>query len=68
MLYGSATLGILFSVALFILLPNLLTSGISQLSGLGREGAGRGTTVLLNLIEGLIGSACLSVTWHWPIG
>ena len=28
MLYGSATVGILFSVALFILLPNLLTSGI----------------------------------------
>jgi len=54
MLYGSATLGVLFSVALFILLPNLLTSGISQLSGLGREGASRGTTVLLNLIEGLI--------------
>ncbi|NLO36158.1 MAG: DUF1385 domain-containing protein [Clostridiaceae bacterium] len=54
MLYGSATVGILFSVALFILLPNLLTSGISQLTGLGREGASRGTTVLLNLIEGLI--------------
>lgn len=45
-LYGSATLGILFSVALFILLPNLLISFIRQWTGLGN--------ITSNLAEGLI--------------
>jgi uncharacterized protein YqhQ len=45
-LYGSATLGILFSVALFILLPNLLISFIRQWTGLGN--------IASNLAEGLI--------------
>lgn len=47
MLYGSAVIGILFSVALFILLPNLLTSFVKQLTGLNH-------LIVLNLIEGLI--------------
>lgn len=53
MLYLSAALGILLSVALFILLPNLITSFIRQLTGLQAAG-GAGMTILLNLIEGLI--------------
>ncbi|MEA4888817.1 MAG: DUF1385 domain-containing protein [Clostridiaceae bacterium] len=53
MLYGSAVVGILFSVVLFILLPNFLTSFIKQLTRLN-DYTGRGATVLFNLIEGLI--------------
>ncbi|MDW7655646.1 MAG: DUF1385 domain-containing protein [Bacillota bacterium] len=45
-LYGSAAFGILFSVALFILLPNLLISFIRQWTGLGN--------IASNLAEGLI--------------
>ena len=52
-LYFSAVLGILFSVLLFILLPNLLTGFIRQLTGLSALD-GRGSTIVLNLIEGLI--------------
>jgi uncharacterized protein YqhQ len=53
MLYLSAVLGILFSVALFILLPNLITSFINQLTGLGSQ-KGAGITIVRNLIEGAI--------------
>lgn len=52
-LYITAVFGILFSVVLFILLPNLLTSLLRQFTPLGLM-TGRGTTILLNLIEGLI--------------
>ncbi len=53
MLYLSAVGGILFSVVLFILLPNLLTSGISHWTGLTAS-AGRLSSISLNLIEGAI--------------
>lgn len=53
MLYLSAITGILFSVVLFILLPNLLTSLVRRLTGLG-AGSDRSSVVLLNLIEGAI--------------
>lgn len=53
MLYLSAVGGILFSVVLFILLPNLITSGISALTGLSAS-AGRLSSILMNLIEGAI--------------
>lgn len=53
MLYVSASLGILFSVMLFILLPNALTSLIGRFSGLTAEN-GRQEAILFNLIEGLI--------------
>jgi len=46
LLYGSAVIGILFSVILFILLPNFLVSLIHPLLGMN--------PVLSNLIEGLI--------------
>jgi uncharacterized protein YqhQ len=51
MLYLSAIGGILFSVVLFILLPNLLTSGLSYLTGMSDQ-TGRGAAILKNLIEG----------------
>ena len=53
MLYLSAIGGILFSVILFILLPNLLASGFSHLTGIG-ESASRASAILKNLIEGVI--------------
>ncbi len=53
MLYGSAVVGILFSVVLFILLPNFITGYIKQLTRLN-DYTGRGATILFNLIEGLI--------------
>ena len=53
MLYVSATLGILFSVGLFILLPNFITGFIGQFADIDRS-QGAGTVILLNLIEGLI--------------
>lgn len=53
MLYLSAILGILFSVGLFILLPNLITSFVKQLPGLNQL-AGVGATIIPNLIEGVI--------------
>jgi uncharacterized protein YqhQ len=53
MLYGSAILGLLFSVALFILLPNFLTGLIRQAAGFA-ESRSAGQTILANLIEGLI--------------
>lgn len=53
MLYVSASLGILFSVMLFILLPNALTSLISRFSGLTADSS-RQEAILFNLIEGLI--------------
>jgi uncharacterized protein YqhQ len=53
MLYVSAILGILFSVVLFILVPNLLTGLIRMLTGIGSVSS-RSSTVLLNLIEGAI--------------
>ncbi len=53
MLYLSAIGGILFSVVLFILLPNLLASGISHLTGIGAD-TGRSAAILKNLIEGVI--------------
>jgi len=53
MLYVSATLGILFSVGLFILLPNFITGFIGQFAGIDRA-QGAGAVILLNLIEGLI--------------
>ena len=53
LLYVSATLGILFSVVLFILLPNFITSFIQDLTGLNRLRSA-GDTILLSLIEGLI--------------
>ncbi len=53
MLYLSAVIGILFSVALFILLPNFITGFIRQFTVLGTL-TGAGSIILLNLIEGLI--------------
>lgn len=53
LLYVSATLGILFSVVLFILLPNFITSFIQDLTGLNRLKSA-GDTILLSLIEGVI--------------
>jgi len=53
MLYLSAIGGILFSVVLFILLPNLLASGFSHLTGIG-ESVSRSSAILKNLIEGVI--------------
>jgi uncharacterized protein YqhQ len=53
MLYGSAALGLLFSVVLFILLPNFLTGLIRQFAGFS-ETRSAGQTILANLIEGLI--------------
>ncbi|MDD2533325.1 MAG: DUF1385 domain-containing protein [Eubacteriales bacterium] len=53
MLYLSAVGGILFSVILFILLPNLLTTGIAHWTNLSAS-AGRLSSILLNLIEGVI--------------
>ncbi|HBP37616.1 MAG TPA: DUF1385 domain-containing protein [Clostridiales bacterium] len=52
-LYLSAILGILFSVGLFILLPNLITSLISQFTGLQTR-QNIGGTILINLVEGAI--------------
>ncbi len=45
-LYGSVVVGLLFSVGLFILLPNFLTSFVRQWLGLGN--------ILSNLLEGLV--------------
>lgn len=53
MLYVSATLGILFSVGLFILLPNFIAGFIGQAASIDRE-QGAGAVILLNLVEGLI--------------
>ena len=53
MLYGSVVVGLLFSVGLFILLPNLITSFIHQYSGLDPAN-GWSDSVILALIEGLI--------------
>lgn len=53
MLYVSATLGILFSVGLFILLPNFITGFIGQFAAIDRS-QGAGAVILLNMIEGLI--------------
>jgi uncharacterized protein YqhQ len=53
MLYLSASVGILFSVGLFILLPNLLTSFIRQFTGLNDK-SGAWNHIQLNLIEGAI--------------
>ncbi len=52
MLYGSVVLGLLFSVGLFILLPNLITSFINQFTPLGLM-QGWAPQVLRSLIEGL---------------
>jgi uncharacterized protein YqhQ len=52
-LYGSAALGLLFSVGLFILLPNFLTGFIRQFAGITELHSAR-NTILANLIEGLI--------------
>jgi uncharacterized protein YqhQ len=52
-LYGTAVLGILFSVILFILLPNVITHFLRDWTGLGTS-TQRGTIILLNLVEGLI--------------
>ena len=53
MLYASAIIGILFSVGLFILLPNFIAGFIRQLTPLRNIG-GRGGIILINLIEGVI--------------
>ncbi len=53
MLYISAILGILFSVGLFILLPNLITSLIGKVSGMDYN-HGAGSMILRNLLEGVI--------------
>lgn len=53
MLYVSASLGILFSVVLFILLPSLLTDLLREVTGLNQM-SGRRDAVLLTLIEGVI--------------
>lgn len=53
MLYGSVVVGLLFSVGLFILLPNLITSFIKQLTSLDPTN-GWSDSVILSLIEGLI--------------
>ncbi len=53
MLYGSVVLGLLFSVGLFILLPNLITSFVKQWTSLD-PAAQWSDSVVLALIEGLI--------------
>ena len=53
MLYGSVALGLLFSVGLFILLPNFITSFINQFTPLGQM-TGWGAQVLRSLVEGLL--------------
>lgn len=53
MLYGSVILGLLFSVALFILLPNFLAGLLARFTGLAGT-AGRWRTIALNLVEGAI--------------
>lgn len=53
MLYGSVVLGLMFSVGLFILLPNLITSFIKQWTLLD-PAANWSDSVVLALIEGLI--------------
>jgi uncharacterized protein YqhQ len=53
MLYVSAIVGILFSVGLFILLPNFVTGFIAQFAGIDKT-QGAGYVILLNLIEGII--------------
>lgn len=52
-LYGSAVFGILFSVVLFILLPNFITGFISQFTSLNTM-TGPGAVILRNLIEGVL--------------
>jgi uncharacterized protein YqhQ len=52
-LYAAAVLGLLLSVALFILLPNLIASFVGPLIGLEAMRSA-GHKILLNLIEGLI--------------
>jgi len=53
MLYGSVAVGLLFSIGLFILLPNLITSFIKQLTLLDPAN-GWSDSVILALIEGVI--------------
>jgi uncharacterized protein YqhQ len=53
MLYISAVGGILFSVVLFILLPNSLASLVGKLTGLAAT-SDRSSAILMNLIEGAI--------------
>lgn len=53
MLYGSVVLGLLFSVGLFILLPNFITSLFNQFTPLGLLTGGSGQ-IARNLIEGVI--------------
>lgn len=53
MLYGSVVVGLLFSVGLFILLPNLITSFIKQLTNLD-PASNWSSSVILALIEGII--------------
>ncbi len=53
MLYGSVVLGLLFSVGLFILLPNFITSLFNQFTPLGQLTGGSGQ-IARNLIEGVI--------------
>lgn len=53
MLYGSVVVGLLFSIGLFILLPNLITSFIKQLTQLDPTN-GWSDSVILALIEGVI--------------
>lgn len=52
-LYVSAIFGILFSVVLFILLPNFITGFISQFTSLNTM-TGPGAVILRNLIEGVL--------------
>ncbi len=52
LLYGSVVLGLLFSVGLFILLPNFITSLLNQFTGLG-DLTGGGAQIARNLIEGV---------------
>lgn len=52
-IYASAAVGILIGIGLFMLLPNLITGLIKRLTSLGGA-KGFGSTMLLNLIEGVI--------------
>ena len=53
LLYGSAVFGLLFSVGIFILLPNLLVTVVGPLARLKKSGS-FGDTVVLNLVEGAV--------------
>jgi uncharacterized protein YqhQ len=53
LLYGSVLIGLMFSVGLFILLPNFLVTLIGPLAAL-KNSHTFGDTIVLNLVEGVV--------------